>query len=170
LHWEAVVLYFRRTLFLLFFAALPLVLVACDRTGFDLPGPYKGLDIVVTWEGTVTSSVDGAPIEDVTVELYRENSDGSTPDIMCGFSCPLARTDSVGFFSIARMSCPLLEPGPWFLQASQQKGEYYREALRQLAESERVYVTSCKPDVQRIDLVLDPSPRNVARQLAHQGR
>jgi hypothetical protein len=101
---------FRRMLSVI---AVPLVLTSCGSEPTS-PEPYGPLEFYLRWEGTVTSSVDGSPIEGVWVELFDENADGS-PRRKCGLSCPSERTDSAGFYSI-RYVCTVDAPDPTFIQ------------------------------------------------------
>lgn len=140
-----------------------LALVACDS------GPTEVHDwtqkYVVYWEGTVTSSVDGAPVAGVSVELFNENADGS-PQSRCTFACPLATTDSLGFYSVGfgGPKCSVGSPDPSFLQVCSDAGYGApRHGCTDWQESQPVYVTSCEPDLQLNDFVLEPVPPSAAK-------
>ena len=123
-----------------------LALVACDvGYGHGPAGPagefdwpeyeFPDADLTRTWEGIVTSSVDGSPIEDVTVGLYDEHlQDG----IFRLIEVPTF-TDSEGFYTLSRSFLI----GGKFLQAG---GDAW--------ETQRIDVTLDR--VQRIDFVLEP--------------
>jgi hypothetical protein len=131
---------------------VPLVFLACSSQDWpeDLSGPDNGEpwppppeipidagDLRNHWTGTVTSSVDGAPIEGVLVRIYHENSDGSVSE---GLS---ELTDSKGDYHITSRSC-----GGSFLRASSPEWQ----------DSERAYYTCMRWKWYYIDLVLDPVP------------
>jgi len=114
---------------------------------WDLSGLGDLFEVVITWEGTVTSAVDGSPINFATVFGYEELADGSVKYVQDPYLGQDTGED--GFYRMARTRCGI--PENTFLQAKKFGWQ----------DSERVYVT-CKPAVQRVDFVLEPVPPSAA--------
>jgi hypothetical protein len=119
-----------------------LAFVACGDMSFNpFEGDWSSPGATITWEGTVTSSVDGAPIQGAAVIGYRDLPDGKSKRL---YPDMFGRTDTEGHYTITINFCPAWEGT--FLQAQEQGYEL-----------DRVYIDiPCETSVRRTDFVLEP--------------